>query len=274
MIVDAHTHPVFLGGYIHPGLDQLSKAYYGRECIKWTRADFLAGLDRAGVDKAIVLTVSWKGHPIRERNEATAELVSQHPDRLVGFASFDPNTGAGAVEEVQYAVEQLGLSGVKIVAPNVEVSYNDPRYYPIYERIEQLGVPIVFHTGGSFLHTRSKFGDPLTLDDVAHDFPEMKVIVAHLAMERFLDAHSLLVRHANVYADLSFWPLHPIYRRLIPWSVLEETVADKLLYGSDFPVGQTPTEGIAAVKSLPVSDDFKAKVLGENTAKVLGLQAR
>lgn len=270
-IIDAHMHPVFLGGYIHPGLDQLSKAYYGRECMKWTLERFIAELDPAGVAKAIALTASWKGQPIRQRNEATAELVSRHPDRLMGFASFDPNTGAEAVEEIEYAVQDLGLSGVKIIAQNVEVFYNDTRVYPIYEKVQELGIPILFHTGPSFLHTRSKFGDPLTLDDVAHDFPKMKVIVAHLAMEGFLDAHSLLVRHANVYADLSFWPLHPTYRRLIPWQVLEETVADKLLFGTDFPVGQTPTEAVAAVRSLPVSDDFKTKILGENAARVLGL---
>lgn len=273
MIIDAHTHPVFAGGYIHPGLDQLSKAYYGRECMKWPLEKFLAEMDRAGVAKAVALTSSWKGQPVRQRNEATAELVSRQPDRLIGFASFDPNTGTEAVEEIEYAVKDLGLCGAKIVAQNVELFYNDSRYYPIYEKVQELGVPILFHTGPSFLHTRSKFGDPLTLDDVAHDFPRMKIIMAHLAMERFLDAHSLLVRHANVYADLSFWPLHPTYRHLIPWSVLEETVPEKLLFGSDFPVGQTPTEGIAAVKSLPVSDDFKTKVLGENTARLLGLRA-
>lgn len=271
MIVDAHTHPVFLGGYIHPGLDQLSMAYYGRESLKWTLANFLAELDRARVDKAVMLTVSWKGQPVRQRNEATAELVSHHSDRFIGFGSFDPNTGAEAVGEVEYAVRKLGLSGVKIVAQNVEVSYNDPRYYPIYEKIEQLGVPVLFHTGPSFLHTRSKFGDPSTLDDVAHDFPKMKIIIAHLAMERFLDAHSLLVRHSNVYADLSFWPLHPAYRRLIPWEVLEQTVAEKLLLGSDFPAGQTPTEAIEAAQCLPVGDEFKAKILGGNAARLFSL---
>lgn len=273
-VIDAHIHPVFVGGYIHPGLDDLSQAYYGRECVKWTIAEFFAQMDRAGVHKAVALTVSWKGQPIRQRNEATAEMVSRHPDRLIGFASFDPNTGPEAVEEIEYAIKELRLSGVKIIGQNVEVFYNDPRFYPIYEKIQELSVPILFHTGPSFLHTRRKYGDPLALDDVSHDFPRLKIIMAHLAMERFLDAHSLLARHANVYADLSFWPLHPTYRRLIPWSVLEETVAEKLLFGTDFPVGQTPTEGIEAVRSLPVGDAFKAKVLGENAARVLGLEAR
>ena len=111
----------------------------------------------------------------------------------------------------------------------------------------------------------------MTLDDVALDFPRMKIIVAHMAMHRYMDAHCLMVRHPNVYADLSFWPLHPTYRRLIPWPLFEETVRDKILLGSDFPVGQTPGDAIEAVQGLPVSDPFKRQILGENAARLLGL---
>lgn len=270
-IIDAHVHPVFAGGFIHPGLDQLSNAYYSRDCIKWSFEQFLAEMDRVGIAKAVVLTASWKGQPVRARNRATAELVRLRPDRLIGFAAFDPNAGPGALEEVEYAIRELRLSGVKIIAQNVEMFYNDRRFYPIYEKVQELEAPILFHTGPSFLHTRSKFGDPLSLDDVAHDFPRMKMIMAHLAMERFLDAHSLLVRHPNLYADLSFWPLHPLYRDLIPWRLFEATVPGKILFGSDFPAGQTPAEAVAAVRSLPVSEGFKARILEENARNLLKL---
>ncbi len=119
--------------------------------------------------------------------------------------------------------------------------------------------------------TRTKFWNSTTIDDVALDFPEMKIVLAHMGMQNFMDAHSLLVRHPNVYADLSFWPLHPSYRRLIPWSLLEETVPDKILLGSDFPVGQTPAEALDAVRRLPISEKFKSQIFGENAARLLGL---
>ena len=271
MIIDFHAHPVFSDLPIHPGLDKLSIAYYRRQSMKWSLSNFIRESDRAGVDKTVLLTVCWKNQPVRARNEATAELIRQYPNRFIGFASFDPNASEQAVIEVEYAVNELGFKGLKTIAQNVEVAYNDPRYYPVYRHIQELKVPILFHTGPSFLGTRSKFWDPTTLDDVALDFPEMKIVLAHMGMQDYMQAHSLLVRHVNVYADLSFWPLHPAYCRLIPWSLFEETVPQKIFFGSDFPVGQSPTEAVEAVKSLPVSSYFKQRILGENAAKLLGL---
>ena len=271
MIIDAHVHPVFVGTPIHPGLDQLSRAYYDRDASRLSLDGFIAELDRAKVDKAVLLTVVWKNQPVRQRNEATAELVGLLPDRFVGFGTFDPNAEMDATSEVAYAIEQLGLSGIKIIAQNVEVPYNDPRCYPAYEKIQELGVPVIFHTGPSFLHTRSKYWSANALEDIALDFPRMKMILAHMGMQSHLEIHSLLVRHANVYADLSFWPLNPRHRGLIPWPLLEQTVPQKLLLGSDFPVGQSPSEAVAAVNELSVSEQFKRLILGENAARLLNL---
>lgn len=271
MIIDVHAHPVFAGVPIHPGVHSISHTYYSRSAFEITLQDYIKELDRARIDRAVLLTVAWKNAPVRQRNEATAEIVGQYLNRLIGFAAFDPNVGDQAVAELEYGVNELRLRGAKIVAQNVEMFYNDPRYYSVYAKIDQLGIPIMFHTGPSFLGTRSQFGEPSTLDDVALAFPKMKIIIAHLGMHRFMDAHSLLVRHANVYADLSFWPLHRAYRKLIPWQLFEETVAEKLLMGSDFPVGQSPIEAVEAVNSLPISDRFKAQILGENAVKLLGI---
>jgi hypothetical protein len=271
VILDFHAHPVFAGMPFHPGIHHLSQAYYSRKALEWTLSEYVNEMDHVGIDKVILLTACWKGQPARQRNEATAELLSRYPERLIGFASFDPNTGGGAVDEVEYAIKGLAFAGVKTIAQNIDLFYNDPLYYPVYEKVQELGVPILFHTGPSFLETRTKFGDPTVLDDVALDFPDMKIILAHMAMQGYMEAHSLLVRHRNVYADLSFWPLHPSYRQLIPWSLLEETVPEKVLMGSDFPVGTTPSETVEAVKSLPVSEKFKEQILGENAVRLLGL---
>jgi len=74
-----------------------------------------------------------------------------------------------------------------------------------------------------------------------------------------------------VFADISFWPLHPFYVDIVPWSLLEKTVPDKILFGSDYPAGQTPKEAAEAVKKLPVSQSFKEKILGKNASKILKL---
>lgn len=256
---------------MHPGIDKLSNAYYQRPAMKWSSTDFVREMDRASVDKTVLLTACWKNQAVRLRNEATAELVRRNPDRFIGFAGFDPNSSEQAVLEIEYAVNELGLKGVKTIAQNVEMAYNDHRNYPVYEKIQALGIPILFHTGPSFLGTRTKFWDPNALDDVALDFPRLKIVLAHMGMQDYMHAHSLLVRHPNVYADLSFWPLHPAYSRLIPWPLFEETAPLKIFFGSDFPVGQSPTEAVEAVRRLPVSEEFKQRLLGQNAAALLGL---
>jgi predicted TIM-barrel fold metal-dependent hydrolase len=86
----------------------------------------------------------------------------------------------------------------------------------------------------------------------------------------YMEVHNLLVRHPNVYTDLSFWPLNPLYKDLLPWNLFEKTVPDKILLGSDYPLGQ-PAEAAEAVRSLPISEDFMRKILGENAARLLSL---
>ncbi len=81
----------------------------------------------------------------------------------------------------------------------------------------------------------------------------------------------MLVHHGNVFADISFWPLNPLYSDLVPWSLLEKTVSDKILFGSDHPASQTPKEACEAIKKLPIGQNFKEKILGDNAEKILRL---
>jgi predicted TIM-barrel fold metal-dependent hydrolase len=101
------------------------------------------------------------------------------------------------------------------------------------------------------------------IDDVAFDFPSLEIICAHLGGWQYMDVISSLVHHENVFADISFWRLNPRYTSIVPWSLLENTVSDKILLGSDYPAGQTPREAAEAVKKLPVSQRFKEKILGK-----------
>ena len=83
----------------------------------------------------------------------------------------------------------------------------------------------MIHTGDSIvMGYRTKYVQPWMVDDMAFDFPDLRIICAHLGGHRYMDIHSMIVRHPNVYADLSFWPLIPRYMDLIPWRFLEETV--------------------------------------------------
>ncbi len=244
--------------------------YYHRDPPVLRLEEFVNQMDEARIDRVVLLNPARKGVPVRPTNEDVAKLLEQFPEKFIGFAGFDPNDGAHAVQEIEYAVKELGFSGVKTVASMVELDINDDKFYPCYAKAEELGIPIVIHTGSAILKgVRARHVHPLMIDDVAFDFPDLRIICAHLGGWQFMDLIGSLVHHSNVFADLSFWPLNPLYQNIIPWSLLESTVSDKILFGSDYPAGQSPKEAADAVKRLPVSQSFKDKILGENASRLL-----
>ena len=284
MIIDIHVHPIFQetvqemsatpeGTRMIQDLELTSKNYFYRSQNIMSLDDFQQEMGDAGIDKVVLLIPGIKGVPSRPINEQISMLLQMLPDKFIGFAGFDPNQGEEAVADIEHAIKELGFKGLKTVSSMLELNINDKAFYPCYAKAQELGVPILIHTGPSALLMgyRIKHVQPSMVDDVAFDFPSLKIICAHMGGHYYMDVHNMLVRHPNVYADLCFWPLNPHYKNLIPWRLLEETVPDKILLGSDYPCGQTPKEAVEAVQSLPISEDFKRKILGENATRLLGL---
>ncbi len=293
MIIDIHVHPQFVEPHqvdmpgqlnckkldivanpqnIGKSLSQTSYHYYQRNHVMLPLPDFINQMDEAKIDKVVLVNPAIKGLPVRPMNVGVSRLLEDYPERFIGFAGFDPNNGAQAVREIEYAVEELGFSGLKSVPSALELDINDKAFYPCYKKAEELCIPILIHTGTVILKGfRVKHVLPLMVDDVAFDFPDLKIICAHLGGWQYMDAINMLQHHSNVYADISFWPLNPLYTEFVPWSLLEKTVSDKILLGSDYPPGQTPKEAVEAAKKLPISQSFKEKILGKNAAKILGL---
>ncbi len=292
MIIDIHCHPRFVEpqqGNIPPHSDtkkldiianpqQFGAAagltahqYYQRNPVMLSLTDFIKQMDEAKIDKVGLINPAMKGVAVRPTNVRVAQLLEKYPDRFIGFAGFDPNNGAESVNEIEYAIKELGFSGLKTVASFVELDINDRAFYPCYAKAEELHVPIIIHTGSAILEgVRVKHVHPLMVDDVAFDFPDLKIICSHLGGWQYMDLLGMLVHHGNVFADISFWPLNPNYSDLVPWSLLERTVPDKILFGSDYPAGQTPKEAAEAVRRLQISQNFRDKILGENASKVFG----
>ena len=284
MIIDIHVHPAFKEtvrdtsatpkqSRMAEGGELTSRGVLGRSPSTLSLDDFQQEMAEAGIDMVAMLVPAFKGTPPRLRNEQIADLIRAFPDKFIGFAGFDPNQGEQAVADIEYAINELGYKGIKTIASTVEMDINDKAYYPCYAKVQELGVPILIHTGAASLLVgyRVKYVYPLMIDDVAFDFPDLKIICAHLGAQYYMDVQNMMVRHPNVYADVSFWPLAPHYVDLIPWRLFEETVPDKVLLGSDYPTGLTPKEAVEAVRRLPITEDFKKKILGENAARLLDL---
>lgn len=232
--------------------------------------DILSDMDQAGVDKAVLVAIDaetvWH---YKVPNELVADAVRRHPDRFIGFAGVDPNKGVLAVDEVSRSVEELGLSGLKFIPHLIEMTPNDPRMYPVLKKAQELALPVLFHTGSHF-HTgaRLRFCRPETLDDVAIDFPELKLIAAHFGFPWFYEAMAVVQKNANVYFNIAGWA--PKYIPEYVVRMMNGPLAGKALLGSDFPL-ISRTRLMQELKELPISPDTLRRLTSENPAKVLGL---
>jgi len=225
-------------------------------------------LDEQGVDYAVALAETNPLITGTSPNERVAELC-RSSDRLIPFANINPYVTADLVGELRHCVNDLGCCGLKLYPTYQHFYVNDARLYPLYDEAQRLSVPIMVHTGSSvFRGARLKYGDPLYVDDVVVDFPELTMIMAHSGRGFWYDAAFFMAQlHRNVYMEITGLP--PL--KLPAYFPNLERNADKIIFGSDWPALTDIRGNIAAVRSLELSEESKAKILGGNAARVLGL---
>ena len=283
MIVDFHVH-VSLPAHEHPSVLEFIQAQYDGDLAGLaervlTPAGLRAFLQESGIDYAVALA---EVSPITTgvaTNEYTIDLVRRAnalPDpaagpkgRLLPFASINPFIDGDLAERLEHLVLDEGFRGLKLY-PVYQYHYpNEPRLYPLYARAQELGIPILVHTGSSvFRGARIKYGDPLLLDDVAVDFPDLHLLMAHSGRPFWYEqAFWIARRHANVHLEISGLPA----KNLLTYFPRLEDLADKVVYGSDWPGNPYLRRNIDAILRLPLRDETKVKILGGNAARLLGL---
>ena len=253
-----------------------AQAYFGAARLH-VPPDEVAEHYRRLAIRAVIFDVDQEAHTgMRMSNDDIAAAVRRHPDVFIGFGSVDPNRGQAALDEARRCVEELGLRGMKF-HPGVQAfAPNDQRFYPLWDTCSRLGVPVIFHSGMSGIGAgqpggggiRLKYTQPLLLDDVGVDFPELTIIAAHPSWPWQEEALAMARHKANIYIDLSGWA--PKY---FPPSLVQQAnslLQDKCLFGSDYPL--IPTERwLAEFAQLPLKDEVRPKILRANAERVLGL---
>ena len=227
-------------------------------------------LDGEGVDYAVVLPENNPGVTGVCPNERVGAFA-QTTGRLIPFASINPLTTPNAAEELDRFVSGYGFRGLKLYPTYHHFYPNDERLFPLYDRAQDLGMPVMFHTGSSvFPNALMKFGDPLALDDVAVFFPRLVIIQAHSGRGFWYDrAFFLSVLHENVYMDITGLPP----RNLLKYFPDLEKNQDKVLFGSDWPVIASIKDNIGALRHLPIREEAKERILGLNAARLFGIKA-
>lgn len=212
----------------------------------------------------------------RYNNEEMAELAGQFSDIMIPFASIDPAKGTAGAREARRLVADFGVRGFKF-HPTMQGFYpNDRAAYVLYEAIAEAGVPALFHTGQTAVGSgmpggngmRLKYSNPIHLDDVAADFPDMPIILAHPSFPWQDEALAVAQHKPNVYIDLSGWSPKYFPPNLVKYanSILKE----KVLFGSDWPA-ITPDRWLHDFEQLDIKPEVRPLILKDNARKLLKL---
>lgn len=221
-----------------------------------------------GVDYAVALAELSPITTGTLSNERVAALC-QEVDQLIPFCNVNPSLVADLPGALERYVTEMGFRGVKLYPTYQHFYANDSLLYPLYAKAQEKGLPVMIHTGSSiFRGSRLKYGDPLYMDDVAVDFPELTLLMAHSGRGFWYErAYFLAKLHANMYMEISGLPP----QKLLDYFPELERVADKVIFGSDWPGMPHIRRNIEIVRSLPLEEETKEKILGGNAARILGI---
>ncbi len=227
---------------------------------------------------AVVFTVDAESTTGQTRvpNEEIAAVANENSDVLIPFASIDPHKGRRGVVEARRLIAEHNVRGFKF-HPNVQGFFpNDRMAYPLYEVIQEAGLPALFHTGHSGVGSglpggggiRLKYSNPMHVDDVAVDFPDLKIVLAHPSFPWQDEAISVALHKSQVYIDLSGWS--PKYFPPLLIQHANTLLRERVLFGTDYPF-ITPERWLADFDKLDIKPEVRPLILRENAIRLLGL---
>jgi predicted TIM-barrel fold metal-dependent hydrolase len=271
--IDVHVH------LEHPGdsdTQDAAKKYFKDAGVPRDAAG-LAEYYRSRNMACVIFTVdeTLSGMP-RLSNDAVVEFAQANQDIAIPFASLNPNRGGDAVREARRLVDAGVVRGLKLHPPIQEFSPDDRIAYPLYEVFAEAKLPVLFHTGHSGIGTgmrggggiRLKYGNPMPIDDVAVDFPDMPIVLAHPSFPWQDEAISICLHKPQVYIDLSGWSPKYFSPNLIQYA--NTLLKNKVLFGSDYPL-LTPDRWMADFEKIAIRDEVRPLIMKENARRLFGL---
>jgi predicted TIM-barrel fold metal-dependent hydrolase len=274
MIIDFHVH-----------IWEEGKPFY-----QGTPDDYVRKMDQLGIDKMCILGVDLGkhytgynrrdsqvrlaafekkfGHKTSLSNKYLYEFVKVHPDRLVGFGSVHPDGDYSLEEEFEKCINDYGFKGLKLY-PLSGFYPDDERMYPVYEKAEKYGSVVLFHTGGKDCGSMNlKYDNPIYLDNLAAEFPELKIVMAHVAYPWVDEAIQVAFCNFNVFLEISglltfeLFTNTPVVKETLTKILNTASLSERTIFGSD---GPRPTKKyLEMIKEAEyISSDDKKRILGE-----------
>lgn len=277
--IDIHTHaerscrqPHDL---IQAEFDAAASVYFKTEGERPTIAETIDYYRARNIAFVMFTVDSEAGTGIRRiSNEEIAEAAQANSDIMIAFASIDPHKGKSAAIEARRLIADHGVKGFKFHPPIQNFNPYDRMAWPLYDVIAEHKLPAIFHTGHSGMGTgmpggggiRLKYGQPMLVDDVAVDWPDMKIILAHPSWPWTDEALSMALHKPNVFIDLSGWSPKYFPPQIVRYA--NSQLGHKFLFGSDFPL-ITPDKWIAAFDEAGFKPALREPILKGNAAKLL-----
>ena len=241
-----------------------------------TLEDYLGRMDRAGIERSLLIAVRAGDINVKGGFELPYEVVrdmcAEHPDRFSGLAGIDPFRGMQGVRDLEQAVREYGFVGAHLYPHWCGLPPDHAKYYPFYTKCAELGVPIMMQVGHNLVYSRERrlpsVGRPICLDQVAIDFPELTLIGIHIGIPWTDEMISMCWKHENVYTAgdayaPKYWPPNYVH-------YANSYGRHKVMFGTDWPVID-PERAVAEVDALGLRDESKQMLMRDNALRVFKL---
>jgi uncharacterized protein len=262
----------FPGGYdgLPPFMNRYKELYDFRRLTEQPFERFLNDMKQSGVTRA-VLQAEYTYGDVGALNRAVGETVAEHRETLVGFAGIDPLQSEDPVRDLDRYIRQWGLKGLNL-QPWVQGLYpNDKRYYPIYDYLQDRGLPVTIHASINFsLHRAIEYSHPLFLDPIACDFPRLTIVANHGGWPWVAEAVAVAWKHRNVYLEIGGVSPKYITKQGSGWEPLlayATVLQDQILFATDSTVSHARV--VKEAHELPLKDPIKEKLLYRNALRLL-----
>jgi uncharacterized protein len=233
--------------------------------------NLLAQMDEAGIERSVLFALD--APLLSASNEFVLDICKRYPSRFIGYASINPKK-KDACDILQNAIENYSLKGLKLHPPLQNFYPNDRMVWPVYSLASELGIPVVFHVGSTPFGNlvKLKQADPLLIDEIANDFPNLKIILTHLGTLWHNESFMITEKHPNVYIDTAAYPYE--IKDILTEKLIMRVGAEKFIFGTDFPMPYERKlhrlkDFTDCILGLKISNELKERILALNFETIM-----
>ena len=274
IVVNLYTEAEVQGGQTGVDADFLSQVrMQSGQRAGVSIPDYLGMMDRAEIDRSLLIAVRCGDLNVKGSFEIpysrVAEVCAAHPDRFSGLAGLDPTRGMQGLRDLEHAVKELGFVGAHFYPHWFGLAPDHAKWYPYYAKCCELDVPVMLQVGHNLIYSRERrlpsVGRPICLDQVAIDFPELKILGIHIGVPWTDEMISMAWKHENVFIGVDayapkHWPPALVH-------YLNTYGREKVLFGTDWPVIH-PERAVREIADLSLRPESQAALMRGNALKV------